>query len=234
MMIDQSIKNAIYAHVITELPREGCGVLHVVDGQTLFHACRNIAEGTDNFAIHPEDYAAAESMGEIVGIVHSHPNGPAEFSQADRVACEASGLPWYLVTCPEEAWAYMEPSGYIAPLVGRVWAHGVLDCYSIIRDWYKQERGITLPDFERHDDWWHKGGNLYVENFSKAGFERVFDGPQVGDVLLMQVLAKVPNHAAVYIGDNKILHHLHGRLSCRDVIGGYWSKNTTHILRYVG
>ena len=48
----------------------------------------------------------------------------------------------------------------------------------------------------------------------------------------MQVASPVPNHAAVYLGDGLILHHLQGRLSSRDVYGGYWQKITTHILRY--
>ncbi|WP_043946890.1 NlpC/P60 family protein, partial [Ralstonia solanacearum] len=41
-----------------------------------------------------------------------------------------------------------------------------------------------------------------------------------GDVILMQVRAPVPNHAAVYLGGVQMLHHLHGRLSSRDVYGG--------------
>ena len=34
------------------------------------------------------------------------------------------------------------------------------------------------------------------------------------------------------LGDGLILHHLQGRLSSRDVYGGYWQKITTHILRH--
>jgi cell wall-associated NlpC family hydrolase len=48
----------------------------------------------------------------------------------------------------------------------------------------------------------------------------------------MQVASPVPNHAAVYLGDGLILHHLQGRLSSRDVYGGYWQKVTTHALRH--
>ena len=31
-----------------------------------------------------------------------------------------------------------------------------------------------------------------------------------------------------------ILHHVQGRLSSRDVFGGYWRKHNTHILKYTG
>jgi cell wall-associated NlpC family hydrolase len=171
-----------------------------------------------------------------VGVFHSHPNLPAEPSQADKVACEASGLPWFILSFPSGQWHEMQPSGYIAPLVGRAWAHGVLDCYSVIRDWYRAERGIDLPNFDRFDEWWKRGQSLYLDNFGSAGFEALgtvqSQDMEIGDVLLMQVASPVPNHAAIYLGDGLILHHLQGRLSSRDVYGGYWQKITTHILRH--
>ena len=118
-------------------------------------------------------------------------------------------------------------------LVGREWSHGVLDCYALVRDWYQLERGVDLPNFARFDDWWKRGENLYIENFARAGFAPVDASDlQAGDCFLMQVASSVPNHAAVYLGDGLILHHLQGRLSSRDVYGGYWQKVTTHILRY--
>ena len=229
------IRNAIKAHAVETYPRECCGLLVTdADGATSYMPCNNLSDNKEVFILSPDDYAAAEQKGEIVGLVHSHPDAPATPSQADRVACEASGLPWHIYALPSETWDYLEPCGYEAPLIGRVFVHGVVDCYSLIRDWYKTERGILLMDIERPNDWWYKGGNLYVENFTKAGFVQVDDEPQVGDVILMQILANVPNHGAVYLGGDIILHHLYNCLSRRDVYGGQWRKHTTHILRYIG
>lgn len=224
------------AHAAKEFPREACGLLVIQKGREVYCPCRNIGVGTDQFVIHPEDYVAADRQGEIVGVFHSHPNLPPQPSQADRVACEATGLPWSIVSFPAGQWVQIKPEGYVAPLVGRQWAHGVLDCYALVRDWYAQERGIELPNFERFDEWWKRGMNLYLDNFGSAGFEDTDltdrTDLKVGDVLLMQVASPVPNHAAVYLGDGLILHHLQGRLSSRDVYGGYWQKVTTHALRH--
>lgn len=220
-------------HALRDAPREACGLVVVRKGREVYRACRNLAVQTDQFVLCPDDYAAAEAEGEVVGVVHSHPNASPLPSQADQVSCEATGLEWHIVNVPTGAWHSFKPTGYVAPLVGRVFSHGVLDCYAIIRDWYKQERGIVLMDFERHDGWWGKGQNLYLDNFGKAGFQRC-DTVHDGAVLLMQIGSPVPNHAAVYLGDNMILHHLQGRLSSRDIWGGYWQKHTTHILRYTG
>lgn len=210
-------------------------MLIVRNGRKRYVACRNLAVGTDQFVISPEDYAMAEEQGQVVAVVHSHPNLPATPSQADRVSCEASGLPWFIVSVPSGEWSELTPSGYTAPLVGRQWSHGVLDCYSLVRDWFRQVRGIDLPDFHRHDEWWKRGDNLYLENFEAAGF-RAIDvlAAKEGDCFLIQVSSPVPNHAAVYLGEGFILHHVQGRLSSRDVYGGYWQKITTHALRYVG
>lgn len=227
----------IIAHARECYPLECCGLLVMVGRRAEYFPCANVSGARDTFVIDPEDYLLAESSGEIIAVVHSHPDAAATPSQADRVSCEASGLPWWVLGINQEDtphWAHIEPSGYQAPLVGRTWSHGVLDCYSIIRDWYRMERGVTLPDFHRNVEWWYKGENIYVENFEKAGFVRVDDKPQHGDVLLMQVLANVPNHGAIYLDGDIILHHLHNRLSCREVYGGYYRKHTTHVLRYKG
>jgi cell wall-associated NlpC family hydrolase len=49
---------------------------------------------------------------------------------------------------------------------------------------------------------------------------------------LMQIRSKVPNHAAVYIGDGMIMHHMYKRLSTRDMYGGMWADHATHVLRH--
>jgi proteasome lid subunit RPN8/RPN11 len=230
------------AHAERDYPREACGLVIIEGGKERYVPCRNTAIGTDHFALAPEDYAAAEDRGDITVVVHSHPDVPATPSQADRVSCEASGLPWTIISVmPDDAGqahaadvVSIMPEGYQAPLVGREFAHGVLDCYTLVRDWYRRERDVDLPDFERHDDWWHRGEDLYMRHYAEAGFRPLAEpeAMEAGDVIVMQVRAAEPNHAGVYLGDGRMLHHLHGRLSTRDVYGGYWADVTRVVLRY--
>lgn len=221
------------AHARAEYPREACGMVIVWKGREVYRPCTNVAPGTDHFMISPEDWAAAEDAGEIVGLFHSHPDASPQPSEADRVSCEQTGIEWHIVSVPVESWHSFKPSGYMPPLVGRQFQHGVLDCYSIIRDWFIQERGIDLGNYLRTDNWWLAGQNLYLDNADGAGFIRVTDGTlEPGDVLLMMISSPVPNHAAVYLGDGLILHHLADRLSSRDVYGGYYHKVTSHVFRY--
>lgn len=231
--LTDAVRAAALAHATAEMPREACGLVIVERGRQIYVPCRNMAEGDDQFALAPEDYAAAEDRGEVVAVVHSHPNASANPSEADRVACEASGLPWWIVGVPSGVWRPLQPCGYRAPLVGREFVHGILDCYALIRDYYAEQLHTPLPDFSRADGWWDRGQNLYLDNFATAGFVEVpLAELREHDVVLMQVMAPVPNHAGVYLGHNVILHHLHGRLSSRDVFGGFFLKNATHALRH--
>ena len=234
MMLPPSITAQILAHAKEESPKECCGLVAVVKGKRRYFPCANLANTPDeHFVLDSADYAAVEDKGEIVAVIHSHPTTNHNPSPADRVACEQSGLPWHIVNPNTENWGYCEPEGFELPYVGREFSHGVVDCYSLCRDWYKRELQLELRDYPRRDQWWEQGENLYLENFEKEGFSQIpIEDLQRGDALLIQLASPVPNHAAIYLGDQLILHHVQGRLSSRDVLGGYYLKNVACALRH--
>jgi len=232
--LTESLRQQILDHAKAEDPREACGLIAVVKGRRRYFPCKNLADTPDeHFVLDPASYAEVEDQGEIVAVVHSHPISAPIASQADRVACERSGFPWYIVNPKAETFGYCEPVGYKAPLVGREFVFGILDCYTLCQDWYAENMGLTLSDYERRDKFWERGENLYLDNFHKEGFRVVsFDNLQPGDAILMQLQSPLPNHAAIYLGDQQIIHHVQGRLSSRDVYGGYYAKNTAKVLRH--
>ena len=234
MMLPPSVMSLIMTHAKEENPRECCGLVAVVKGKRRYFPCKNLADTPDeHFVLDPADYVTVEDKGEIVAVIHSHPTTSPNPSPADRVACEQSGLPWHIVNPNTETWGYCEPEGFELPYVGREFSHGVVDCYSLCRDWYKREFGLELRDYPRRDQWWDHGENLYLENFEKEGFRKIPVAElQRGDALLMQLVSPVPNHAAIYLGEQTVLHHVQGRLSSRDVYVGYYLKNTACALRH--
>lgn len=223
----------IRAHAEREYPRECCGLIIIERGREVYWPCRNLATEADRFDIHEKDYADAEDAGDVLAIVHSHPNIAPTPSQADLVACEQSGLPWVIVSWPTGEIHEFAPTGYVAPLVGRVFAYGVLDCYSLCKDYYQRECGITLPPVEHRNNWWLMGQDLYLEHFTAQGFIQIEQQElRKHDAILMQVSKSTTNHAAIYLGDGIILHHPMNRLSGREVWGGYWQKISTRFLRH--
>ena len=234
MKLGTTLQAEILAYAKACDPKEMCGLIHVVKGRKRFYACNNIAATPDeHFVMDPADYAAAEDLGEIVAVVHSHPTTRPVPSAADQISCNNTGIPWVIVNPKTEEWGQCEPSDFELPYVGREFAFGVVDCYSLCRDWYKREMGLELEDFPRRDRFWERGENLYLNSYSSQGFRRIpFEDLAYGDAILMQLGSELPNHAAIYLGDQQILHHVQGRLSSRDVYGGYYVKNTAMVLRH--
>lgn len=225
---------AFFDHAKSEMPRESCGVIIIQKGKERLIICKNKSLDPGQFVLDPADYARASMLGEVVSIVHSHVFIPPFPSEADKVACEATGIEWLICSVPTNSWFSFAPSGFKAPLIGREWSHGILDCLSIVQDYHKENFGIEIMDFDREEEWWDHGQNIInLENWEKAGFHQVpIEGLKKHDVLLMQVGSKVANHLGVYLGDDQLLHHLSRRLSSRDVYSGYYRKHTVKVLRY--
>lgn len=224
--MDGKLHNEIISYSKSKEPQESCGFVVLVGGEKVFIPCENVAEDKENhFEISPEDYIAASEKGEVLALVHSHPQGEPKLSQADLQTQLYSQLDFWLV-CDEQIHIFPK----IPFLIGRDFKHGEMDCYTLFRDFYRLS-GCNLPDFERDDYWWEDGFNLYLDNMAKHGFEQVKE-PQIGDVILINIGADVPNHAAIYVGHQMVLHHAPKRLSKRDLYDGYWLKHTHSIWRY--
>tara|TARA_R100000234_G_scaffold73665_2_gene45514 strand:- start:1035 stop:1748 length:714 start_codon:yes stop_codon:yes gene_type:complete len=234
MKLSENIKELALQHAKEESPRESVGLVHIVKGKEKYYKCNNLAETPDEqFILDPDDYIKAEEQGEITAVIHSHPNTSHYPSYADKAACEKTGKQWFIVNPHTEKWGDWRPTGYELPYVGRQFFHGVVDCYTLVRDFYKKEFNIYLNDYFRRDKWWDKGENMYLDNFNKEGFYEIpLKEIQYGCVVLMHLEADVPNHAAIYLGDNVILHHVQGRLSSRDVYGGYFIQSTAKVLKH--
>jgi len=245
--------DAARAHAVAQYPNESCGlIIKTGPRKTEYVPCPNVATTpSQHFMIAPLDWRAAEDRGEVVAVVHSHPDGPSAFSPGDVAACEASELLWYLIRVdkaddgPPVATETLSlaPTGVEFPLLGRPFAYGTLDCWGLVRDFYAREMDIGLPNFYRGlDGWWQdleSDFDPYDDEKLReaAGLVKIYGYPeQVGDIVVMQVRSKSgkPNHVGVLLDTSRgtMLHHLYGALSERVVYGGYWRETTRFILRH--
>jgi len=246
----RAVVDDICAHALEAYPRESCGL--VVDGR--YRPCRNVAEGDGEFRIDGREQLAARRQGTIQAVVHSHrADQGASPSKADMAAQMAGAVPWGIVVCDGQGcpelfwWGDQLP---VPPLLERPFRHGVTDCWSLIRDWYRLEREILLPDFPRQDGWWNEAkgsdGNpdYYATRFAEAGFRQYASWragaalAQPGDVITFRIdpKIKVAHHAAVYLGQGLMLHHYADsrqprRLSARDSVARWLDLSVAWLRR---
>lgn len=176
-----------------------------------------------------------------VGLVHSHPDGPAYPSLEDMRSQVATGLEFGIIQCTsEDAGGFFTwGSNRRLPIFDRPFRHGVTDCYALIRDYYLSESGIRLKEFPRSWEWWEAGENMYLDGFERAGFKMVDrESIERGDMVLISIKGDVPIHAGIYIGNGDFLHHLGGKngydpsIMPRIDTVTRWQRHITHVMRH--
>lgn len=120
--------------------------------------------------------------------------------------------------------------------VGRPFLWGVRDCYEMLVDVYRESFGIELTRYARPTDWRSENNDLIRRVYNNDGFEMITDWKakdlRPGDILCMAVGESAPNHMAIFVGDNSIVHHLWGRLSTIDLYRDYFRNTTCFVLRH--
>ena len=93
-------------------PLECCGILAKNKGQLEYWKCNNVAKNDPkySFVIEPLDWAECEdNVDEILGIVHSHPEGEFKFSENDIASWNYLDVPFYLVEPSTQSIIHIDP-----------------------------------------------------------------------------------------------------------------------------
>lgn len=217
----------ILAHAQAAAPEECCGFL-IQEGRTQVYlpVSNAAAEKTETFAIDAEDFVNAQERGEILAVVHSHPSGELFLSGADRQMQNQLRLPFVLAVSGS-----LKVFRPVPLLRGRPFEYGVADCAALVRDAFHLA-GVDLDDHERTDlETDAERGELLAHGLAQGFVQVDADGIRVGDVLLTGTDGR-PEHAALYIGDNEMLHHAFDTLSRREPYNDFWRRRTLAVLRH--
>jgi proteasome lid subunit RPN8/RPN11 len=215
--------------------KECCGLI-LLDG-SIKECVNKDSDPTLNFAIDSRVYSRAENKYGVKAIYHSHTNGNMEFTASDVDLANRTQKPVMLYDVVHNRFSAIDPSGD-TELIGRDFCYGIYDCYSLIRDYYKQVKGVEIPNYHRSSDElvWDKVEWDWIDSqYQLVGFREV-PSPEQGDVLAMSIgnNARGINHLAIYMGDNTLLHQLAKRKSGLEIWGSPWSEYTIKFLRYYG
>lgn len=250
----------IMTHAAEGYPNEICGVIVTTAKTEQYVRCINTSSSAqDEFSMCPESFSAAELLGDVVGIVHSHPDGSSQPSKNDIAVMsrnreielivdpDSQPIPWHIVSYPEGDYRQVVPE-VAESLLGRPFVHNVWDCWSTCENYFKRYHNLSFRSFDRPDRWWEikDTTSFYEEFYEECGFVRVTD-LKPNDLLIMQIGRTYhPNHAGIYLGDQVeefegktfhkgtplMLHHMYDKKSDVIVYGGQWYQRTTMILRH--
>lgn len=207
--------------------------------------CRQVQNAHEDpcnfFRVGLKDLCQAETEG-LKAVVHSHPDRLNVPSASDMQGQVNTAVPWGVLTSGKDGAGKIRWWGpdNDSDLIGRTFVHGVTDCYALVRDYYRMELGIRLPEVPRDWEWWNKGQDLILDSFESVGFRRIpAADAQPGDVWAAKVRGTVAHHCGVLLDRGLIIHQPGGpgraidktRLSSREPVGRYANFITTW-LRY--
>lgn len=122
-------------------------------------------------------------------------------------------------------------------LVGRPFTGlGRDDCFKLVRDFFRDNFSIVIRDYARPCDWSSDELDLMRLCHRREGFDILTDwrAPDLrpADLLCVAVGEANPNHFAVFVGDNQIVHHLYGKMSRVEPFRDFWRNKTSFVLRH--
>lgn len=192
---------------------EVCGF--IADNQVI--SCKNTAEDpSQNFKLSTRDTTKLLSFPkDAVWVYHSHPaHCIPDFSKEDIIFLDEAQLKGLLISLPTGNTRFYDPKE-IKPYEDRSWADAYQNCYTLARDFYLKEYGLSLGRYylnsieaSNASEWDLFSRNAEQEGFIPVEVNRRF--LQKGDILGFTISpAKNINHIAVVWSSerNEILHH---------------------------
>jgi len=226
--LPDDIISQVKEHANREAPQECCGVILVKKGKRKYHPCTNISKEQDHFIIDPTQYTSLSLQGDIEYIVHSHTSGN-EPSAHDLEACNTLKIPYVIYYLESNTYGVYCHEGY-NKLIGREYVYGKQDCFEAARDWFLVH-GIIMPARKNWLDNDQEINYNYMENEVMEWPVEQVKNLLYGDILLLSVSSKKPNHLAIYLDNDIIFHHAINRLSCRENMYPLWAENIYGIFR---
>jgi proteasome lid subunit RPN8/RPN11 len=238
-MIDKKIKNFIKNHSLKDNPKESCGF--IVQDNEIFKCipCENIAKDPiENFKISSRDYLNIKNKyNKIFYIYHSHTNNNENLSEEDISCSENISLPIIMYNLNADLFKVYEPININKNYIGRYFEIGKYDCYTLIKDFLKNELNIDISAILNYKDF-TQAQNIFNENlslnfFENKGFNFIKDKESLekNDILILQ--NNSGKHFALYLGNNKILHQPMLSFSKIENYCNFYKRQTEFIYRKI-
>ncbi len=115
-----------------------------------------------------------------------------------------------------------------------------IDCFNLCVLIFKEQLSINVNLLTStfcnivDDDWYNKTNQSFMDEFNNPvhGFVKV-SKPQIYDIIVMSIgSTNVPNHCAMYVDNDKVIHTMEKHSSWISPYGTYYKQYTTGIYRW--
>ena len=248
MFLTDEAKNEFSNHVLKEYPTEACGLL--VDNE--FLPCTNIHNNPEHgFLIDPADVIRLTKNRTLQAVLHSHPYRSTdrfedgfcpEFpSQRDMEVSNEYQIPFGIASSDGSGISRLVwfNDDEIQPILGRKFVWGSSDCFCLVRDWYRLNKGISFLNVPRSFGWWNQkdAEPIFELWFPKLGFYEIpKHEATIGDVVLMRLGDRysngVINHCGVISNHNELTHQANGNSYSQATRLDKWNRSIAKYIRY--
>jgi len=213
--LNKKIKEEIQALCQHNADQEICGLVYW-DGKKV-----KITPGAEDpntpghVSTRSEEFLQIWRNHKILCVFRGLPRAVAAIPAADQAFSEESAIPSLIYDIGKKKFSYYEPKTFVPqPLLGRPYIRGYWDCYTAVRDWYR-EHGVQLRYYFPPEDDAYFNFDLIEKNYANEGFYEIpLNKAQPGDCYCFGTLkGTVIVHCAVYIGDNTVFQHARNKPS---------------------
>lgn len=234
-MIDKKIKNFIKSQSIKDYPNETCGFIVRKNEKFICLPCKNISKTPkDNFHINSTEFLKIKNIyNNIYYIYHSHVENENDyFSDQDKTCAENLNIPIILYHLKKNLFKIYSPLEISKNYIGRFYEYKKYDCFTLIKDFYKNEKNINLNiDYsENLNEINVKEKILSYYNINNLKIVDSKEKLMLHDILFLY--GQGTKHLALYLGEDKILHQPMFGFSKIENYCNFYKRHTDLILRY--
>lgn len=230
-MLTLRLKQEIRNYASQFIGEEIGGLLIQKNGEVQFFPCTNLSYNKNNsYILSYLDYLKAEKYGKIIAQVHSQENDGS--SLLDNISAHDFNLYSIIYCWKSDKFYIIKPE--LKDYLYKDFIIGTNDCFSLMRNYFKQELNIHINNFNREDNWYVISPNLIADNFSKEGFIEIDDVGKLktNDIFLFGNNKSELYHIGIYQGNNLFLHHPRDSKSCIEDLNLHWLNKLMVIIRH--
>lgn len=246
MKLALNIKEHIKSHALTDQPHECCGLLVSTKEAMLAVKCKNQSESPLHaFSIGPFDYIKASNKGNIEAVYHSH-NAIEDFSETDKINSSSHQLKFIIYNIAHDSFSSFDPVAEKITYINKPFKIGVNDCYTLVRDYYKEKLNIPFPEgienaYQQKSQREDMDGAIKAINAESLSthcrLEKVYiknkEDLKENDIIVLSFKgSQEPCHMGIYLKGEMFMHHPRNKHAITEKINNSFLKRIIYIYRY--